>query len=105
VDYYEKAIWTLEPFNIEKFLVFSDDIEWCKSVFVGERFIFMDSPEYIALFQMGLCDHNIIANSSLSWWGAFLREELDKVIIYPEKWFGQKGENLKDICPFRWIHA
>lgn len=103
MDYYNKAMWTLEPFNVDRFLIFSDDIEWCKTVFKGDQFVFMDTPEFIALFQMGLCNHNIIANSSLSWWGAWLREDLDKVIIAPEKWFGINGPDPKDIIPFRWI--
>lgn len=105
IDYYEKAIWTLEPFNIDKILIYSDDIEWCKGVFIGERFLFMDTVEYLTLFQMGMCDHHIIANSSLSWWGAWLREDQDKVIIYPKNWFGIKGEDSRDVCPQRWIYV
>lgn len=103
MDYYTKAMWTLEPFNIVKYLIFSDDIDWCKTVFIGDEFYFIDNHEYLAVFQMGLCNHNIIANSSLSWWGAWLREDLDKVIIHPDRWFGPKGPDSKDVCPFRWI--
>jgi len=103
VDYYKKAIWTLNPFKVDKFLVFSDDIKWCKETFTEDHFIFMDSVDYIALYQMILCDHNIIANSSLSWWGAYLDENFSKVIIAPEKWFGHKGSDSRDVIPIRWI--
>lgn len=103
IDYYDRAIWTLEPFMIDRYLVFSDDIEWCKNTFVGDRFEFMNSKEYVAMYQMAKCNHNIMANSSLSYWGAYLGGNDNRVVCAPEKWFGIKGENPKDIYDEHWI--
>lgn len=53
---------------------------------------------------MSLCRHNIIANSSFSWWGAYLNTQ-DNIVCYPETWFGKKlpGHNVKDLCPENWM--
>ena len=87
-DYYQTAIG---KFDLENsiFLIFSDDIEWCKEKFKGDNFIFSDSNNpYIDLAIMSLCDHHIIANSSFSWWGAWLNTSENKRVIAPSKWFG-----------------
>ena len=56
------------------------------------------------LLIMSVCDHNIIANSSYSWWGAYLNENKNKTVMYPEKWFGKKMQqhNLCDLFPLTW---
>jgi len=82
-DYYEKAI-AMFPYN--KFLVFSDDIEWCKSypAFQGERFSFSEGRDEVQdLNQMASCQHNILANSTFSWWGAYLNKNKDKMVVCP----------------------
>jgi hypothetical protein len=72
-----------------KFLVFSDDVEWCRSEFSGSEYIVCDlGNPYVELCCMTLCDHNIIANSSFSWWGAWLNTKSEKIVIAPSKWFG-----------------
>jgi hypothetical protein len=48
------------------------------------------------------CKNNIIANSSFSWWGAWLNNKKDKIVIYPQKWFND-GNNTKDLIPESWI--
>jgi hypothetical protein len=99
LEYYNKAMKQF-PEN-STFLVFSDDIEWCKQNFVGENFWFVDGNEdYIDLYLMFLCKSAIIANSSFSWWGAWLGKA-DKVIA-PNKWFGKTGNNTKDLFPTHW---
>jgi hypothetical protein len=54
---------------------------------------------------MSQCDHNIIANSTFSWWGAFLNKNTNKIVIRPDKWFGPANSNIdtKDLFPQDWI--
>ncbi|MEY4332414.1 MAG: Synechococcus phage [Bacteroidota bacterium] len=97
-------------------LVFSDSIDWCKEqeIFKSDRFMFSEPEDkfedgalvpYIDLCLMTLCSHAIIANSSLSWWGAWLISNPDKKVIAPKKWFGPaySHHNTEDLyCP-NWI--
>lgn len=99
--YYEKAI---EIIDDEKYLLISDDIDWCKENFIGDKFIF--SPFTNELYDLYLfmnCDNHIIANSSFSWWGAYLSENNNKVIA-PKTWFGPNGpQDTQDIYLNNWI--
>jgi len=103
LDYYQKAI---KEFSIDtKFLIFSDDIDWCKKSFKDNNFVFIEhNLDYIDLWLMSLCSNNIIANSSFSWWGAWLNQNTNKKIIVPNKWFGPSiSHNTKDLIPSSWI--
>jgi len=72
-----------------KFVVCSDDIAWCKEFFKGEEFLFVSGETAMnQMFVHSLCHHNIISNSSFSWWGAWLNEHEDKRVIAPSLWFG-----------------
>jgi hypothetical protein len=53
---------------------------------------------------MSCCDHNIIANSSYSWWAAYFNNNSNKIVCYPDKWFGPQLSNhdTKDLCPTTW---
>jgi hypothetical protein len=57
------------------------------------------------MIMMSCCDHNIIANSTFSWWGAYFNNNKEKIVCYPDKWFGPKNANLntKDLFPENWI--
>lgn len=104
LEYYLDAI-SLVP-NTEMFVLFSDDIEWCKSVFAFPNVFFVeDEKDYIELFLMSKCKNNIVANSSFSWWGAWLNVNPSKIVIGPKKWFGPNLShmNTDDIIPNSWI--
>lgn len=114
-EYYIKS---LEHFDSNRpVIVLSDVIEWCKDQdwLKGDRFIFSDAslqtfsdgaaiPD-IDLAIMALCDDAVIANSSMSWWGAWLIKNPSKTIIAPQRWFGEAYAhyNMSDIRPEGWI--
>lgn len=102
LDYYKKGV---EIIGGSKFLIFSDDIEWCKLNFKGESFIFVENElDYIDLYLMSMCPNNIIANSTFSWWGAWLNNSVNKIVIAPKQWFGSaKRLNTDDVIPEEWI--
>jgi len=103
IKYYLNAI---NYFPGCEFLVFSDDIEWCKNTFEGEEFTFVEGTTDIEdLHLMSQCEHNIIANSTFSWWGAFLNRNPNKIVVYPNKWFGPANTQYKtwDLFPPEWI--
>ena len=103
MKYYNEAITKVDATH---FLVFSDDIEWCKTKFVGEQYTFIENEaDVMDLHLMSFCKHNIIANSSFSWWGAWLNGNKNKVVVAPSKWFGpaKAALNTKDIYPEGWI--
>lgn len=104
LTYYEKAL--LEFDSNRQVLIFSDDAEWClnQKIFDSDRFIVSESKNsYIDMCIMSLCKDHIIANSSFSWWGAWLSDS-DRVIA-PLDWFGDSNNkhlNTKDIIPEEW---
>ncbi len=104
-EYYWKALKMINPKNV---MIFTDDPEWVKSVFkpVMERhniIIIENEKDYIDMYMMSLCKNNIIANSSFSWWGAWLNKHIDKQVVCPSKWFTQNTHDIKDIYPEGWI--
>ena len=103
MSYYNKAFEYFEDDNL--FLIFSDDIEWCKNNFKGNNFIFIENElDYIDLYLMSLCGDNIICNSTFSWWGAWLNNNKNKKVISPKIWFGEKKPlNTKDLYCENWI--
>jgi len=112
--YYTQAL-SMFPED-KKVVVVSDTIDWCKeqSWLQGDRFFFSDasyeefgdgaSVPYIDLCLMSMCGGAIIANSSLSWWGAWL-QGLDVKVVAPDPWFGPAYAhyNMKDMIPERWV--
>ena len=85
LHYYTQA---MSLFQDATFFVFSDDIEWCKAqpTFNGKNIVFSETNNtYVDLYIMSLCEHNIIANSSFSWWGSYLNKNPNKKIIAPPK--------------------
>lgn len=106
IDYYEKA---LSYFDAEReVIIFSDDPSWCieQEIFEEDRFIVSDSKDpYVDLCLMTMCSDFIIANSSYSWWGAWLSQNENKKVISPLKWFGPNNQHhdTKDLFPQTWI--
>jgi hypothetical protein len=103
IEYYEKALDMIGDY--QKLLIFSDDIEWCKTNLQFRNINFCDGFSPIEdMMIMSRCSHNIIANSSFSWWAAQLNENEKKKVIAPTKWFGPKlNLETKDIIPETWI--
>ncbi len=100
MNYYNKA---MEIFDGATFIICSNDMEWCKNNFKGKNIVFSDGDEVEDLFLQSFCQHNIIANSSFSWWGAWLNENKNKVVVAPKKWFGPNYFSSRDLCPDEWI--
>lgn len=88
-------------FPDRKFLIFSDDIEFAKTYFEGDKFAFDGSTDPVeALNKMASCDGIIMANSSLSWWAGYLSQSKDKK-VYPKLWF---TDNINRVgFPKDWI--
>ena len=106
LDYYASA---LKKFDDDRtVLIFSDDSQWCKEqeLFAEDRFLVSEgSDSYTDLCLMSLCSDFIIANSSFSWWGAWLSKAVDKVVCAPEKWFGPENahHDTSDLLPDEWV--
>jgi len=107
LEYYERAVeYMRSKIGEIKLFVFSDDIEWAKgqSLFNGANFVSKpDIKDYEELVIMSVCKHNIIANSSFSWWGSWLNKNPGKIIIAPRRWFNLKKEG--DLVPSSWIRV
>ncbi len=110
VEYYNNAIEYLKnKLGEVNYFIFSDDFEWCRSNLKIDNAIFVESDEHrIAhedIYLMSLCDHNIIANSTFSWWGAWLNDNVSQISIAPMEWFKDKKyqKQSQDIVPNGWI--
>jgi hypothetical protein len=83
-DYYLAAI---DKVKADEYLIFSDDLEWCFRHFNMSEFRYIKNINYVEMYLMAMCNHNIIANSSFSWWGAYLNQNPGKKVIAPAKWY------------------
>jgi hypothetical protein len=111
-EYYQKALKKLNTDPIKTLLVFfSDDINWVEKNIINQlsndyKHMIVNhnigSESYNDMRLMSLCSHNIIANSSFSWWGAWLNRTPGRKVIAPKKWFSI-NKNIKDLCPDDWI--
>lgn len=104
-EYYTKAINIMKSNGVTRFLVCSDDHNWCRYNFIGEEYVFIEDVDYVELFLMSKCTHHIISNGSFGWWGAWLGETPTTITIAPEVWFGNNlpTDHALDIVPQRWI--
>jgi hypothetical protein len=113
LSYYDNAISYLKDLlGKVNFIVFSDDIAWCKEQFISDdekvfQFVEGNSGDfsYEDLRLMSNCQHNIIANSSFSWWGAYLNSNKNKIVCRPSQWFASNEFSIweENTCPDRWL--
>lgn len=95
-EYYDNAIEYIKK-HVDNpiFFIFSDDIEYVKNKYHGENYVivegFDNSKSHYDMFLMSKCKHNIIANSSFSWWGAWLNINSSKIVVCPERWSRAKS--------------
>lgn len=108
ITYYKNAIQLISKDLIDPlYIVFSDDISWAKEnlKFPSDKVEFIGSNHFSdidSFFLMSSCNHNIISNSSFSWWAAWIGEEKNKIVIAPQPWFN-KIKYDKKLTPDHWI--
>lgn len=104
--YYRRAIDYIQSHTKDAFFFFfSDDIDWVKANLEFPNACYVENNKgkdsYMDMQLMSLCKHNIIANSSFSWWGAWLNSYSEKIVIAPDIWF--RNVDMPDIIPDDWI--
>lgn len=107
ISYYNEAIaFILKKLTYPHIFIFSDEINWAKSnLKIPCKHTYITGFEdWIDLRLMTYCKHNIIANSSFSWWGAYLGQYEHKIVISPKNWFfDMKKYDIKDLKPKNWL--
>lgn len=109
IPYYEKAFQLLVDKNIKNIciFVFSDDIEWAKNNLklpCSIRYVSgKNISDYEELLLISMCSHNIIANSTFSWWGAWLNKNPNKIVVATKQWLKDRTTEELDITPKEWI--
>jgi|688.fasta_scaffold00093_57 hypothetical protein len=91
-EYYINCLNEISPSG--KILIFSDDLNWCKENFIGDQYVHVNLDHHCCLYMMTKVKNIVIANSSFSWWGAWLNNRQDKKVYAPKQWFG-------DTLPYR----
>jgi hypothetical protein len=100
MEYYHTALEQIKSYD--KIFIFSDDIEWCKTNIKYDKTVFIENLTNIQdLYLMSLCKNNIIANSSFSWWAAWLNSNPGKTVVCPNSWF--RGVDANSFVPSDWI--
>jgi len=111
IEYYNKAIEKIENTIGSNFtiFIFSNDLKWAKkNIKFKQKLVFVDvGKDYLENQLMSTCSHNIIANSTFSWWAAYLNDNPNKIVIAPKQWFAsekrQKRYEKSDMIPDNWI--
>lgn len=100
ISYYQEALSHIE---YDKLVVFSDDVHWCRGNLGFDNMVFAEGNTDIQdLYLMSACDDNVVANSSFSWWAAWLNKNENKKVIAPSNWFGPGAPSSQDIIPEDW---
>lgn len=109
IDYYRAAVrYIIDRVEAPEFFVFSDDIAWARgNLDISHPCHYLDhnrgAESYNDMRLMSLCHHHIIANSSFSWWGAWLNPRDDKIVVAPARWFASGNRRLDDLFPPGWV--
>jgi hypothetical protein len=109
LDYYRSAArHVAERVATPEFFVFSDDIAWARdNLDIAFPCHFIDDnrgmESYNDMRLMSLCRHHILANSSFSWWGAWLNPRADKIVVAPGRWFVGGERRVDDLVPQGWV--
>jgi hypothetical protein len=110
LDYYHQAALYMEQHANEapEFFIFSDDPDWAKENLKLDHpmhFVTHNNAEtdYEDLRLMSACKHQIVANSTFSWWGAWLAKSEEQIVIAPKNWFASEQLDSCDIVPHDWI--
>jgi hypothetical protein len=103
LNYYKNAMKHIEgKIGPVRYFVFSDDLQWCEANMPGT--IVKGTDKYDDLYLMSLCNHAIVANSSLSWWGAWLGDDKpNRIVVAPKRWLSNPDVDTSDVVPERWI--
>lgn len=114
-EYYRKAMeYINRTAGACRFFIFTNDTEYARQVLqplrrdILQNTVFINNPDFkrdpgFDLFLMKSCTHHIIANSTFSWWGAFLNNNTDKIVIAPKKWTNNDDKGTINICGDSWI--
>ena len=109
LEYYERAVrYISERITAPEFFVFSDEVDWVRD---NLKFPFPytmvdhNNAQHCAedLRLMSACRHHITANSTFSWWGAWLNPRTDKIVVAPQRWFNKHDVDTRDLCPAEWV--
>jgi len=109
LDYYRYAVkYISEHVKDPHFFVFSDDFDWFNenlNINAPMNLVSKNKSlrDYEELNLMSQCKHHIIANSSFSWWGAWLNSKVDKIVVAPKEWFRDTAKDTEDLIPSTWI--
>lgn len=109
LEYYYNAInYIIEKVSDPYFFIFSDDMHWVKdNITINAPHSFVENKSEVPACEdmrlMSACKHHIIANSSFSWWAAWLNDDKHKIVVAPEKWFNDPEIDTRDLIPGAWI--
>jgi hypothetical protein len=100
-DYYYQAVdYIKKRISNPVYYIFSDDLDWVKeNIRIDGQVVYVDieggKKDYLELYAMSKCRHQVIANSSFSWWGAYLNNRPEKIVIAPARWVAMEDLNRK----------
>ena len=109
LDYYERAVKHVsERVSDPVFFLFSDDPDWVRAnlnVHGTVEVVDQNGPDAGSedLRLMSRCRHHIVANSTFSWWGAWLNGGAPKIVVAPQRWFADESMNAVDLIPEAWV--